>query len=459
MIDNLLNKVMMNESRLVKKHGKRLNESVEFEDKIEPVLEKLEKILNDELASYSGVAVRVGHGDVDEADGSFKIDVVGYDAEAFDEEELQNFEDSVEGEIRDFFKKLDKDAVVIADPERDLTFQIVANLDGTVTESADNNKLHKLAEITKDFISNYPEIELSADLDDQGSGEYFLEFDFNADAFETETEKQEFENKLQQAIEDWSKTSGFTVNRSEDEDVQMAFWINECDESDVCEKCKKPVNECDCENLKEDTEEPEPIKFNYRLLGRLAQDCDYFLGAGGRNDKHLWAGSPEKQIAKMRELYDKFPEGKKPEWLSPEDIDNYEKQMIGECNDKNPIVEAVADFIEITDPMLGYVIPADLNDAFTQKDLSDGVARQKLDLRRVGDNFVVGEILEEKFDVEDLVAILSDFDYHVTKNDLTNLLDEIVDPEKAEKAGYGNESIRKDEIFEALGQPRWFIKK
>ena len=411
MIGSILNKVILNESSMTHKHGKQLNESVEFEDKIEPVLEKLEKILNDELASYSGVAIRVGHGDVDEADGSFKIDVVGYDAEAFDEEELQNFEDSVEGEIRDFFKKLDKDAVVIADPERDLTFQIVANLDGTVTESADNNKLHKLAEITKDFISNYPEIELSADLDNQGNSEYFLEFDFNADAFETETEKQEFENKLQQAIEDWSKTSGFTVNRSEDEDVQMAFWINECnesDESDVCEKCKKPVTECECENLKEDAEESEPIKFSYRLLGRLAQDCDYFLGAGERNDKHLWAGSPEKQIAKMRELYGKFPEDKKPEWLSPEDIDNYEKQMIGECNDKS-LDEAIADFVEVTDPMLGYVIPADLNDAFTQKDLSDGAARQKLDLRRVGDNFVAGKILEEKFDVEDLVGILADF--------------------------------------------------
>lgn len=340
--------------------------------------------------------------------------------------------------------------------------RIVRKRGNWLNESAGKNKLYKLAEITKDFISNYPEIELSADLDNQGNGEYFLEFDFNADAFETETEKQEFENKLQQAIQHWGKTNDFTVNRSEDEDVQMAFWINECNEcseNDVCEKCKKPMSECDCEELKEDTEEPEPIKFNYQLLGRLVQDCDYFLGAGGRHDKHLWAGSPEKQIAKMRELYGKFPEDKKPEWLSLEDIDNYEKQMIGECGNEEPIVEAIADFIEITDPMLGYVIPADLNDAFTQKDLSDGVARHKIDLRRVGDNFVAGKILEEKFDVEDLVGILADFDYLVIKNALTDLLDEIVDPEKAEEAGYGDESIRKDEIFEALGQPRWFIKK
>ena len=136
MVSNLLNRVMMNESRIVRKRGSRLNESTEFEDKLEPVLKKLEKVLNDELASHSGGTIRVGHGDVDETDGSFKIDVVGYDAEAFDEEELQNFEDSVEGEIRDFFKKLDKDAVVIADPERDLTFQIVASLNESIDKKA-----------------------------------------------------------------------------------------------------------------------------------------------------------------------------------------------------------------------------------------------------------------------------------------------------------------------------------
>ena len=30
---------------------------------------------------------------------------------------------------------------------------------------------------------------------------------------------------------------------------------------------------------------------DYRLLSRLKADCDYFLGAGGRAEKHLWAGN------------------------------------------------------------------------------------------------------------------------------------------------------------------------
>ena len=64
---------------------------------------------------------------------------------------------------------------------------------------------------------------------------------------------------------------------------------------------------------------------DYVLLDRLRADCDYFLGAGGRSEKHLWAGSVYAQIKKMRELYDALP--KKPEWLTAEAIDRYAAQM------------------------------------------------------------------------------------------------------------------------------------
>ena len=64
---------------------------------------------------------------------------------------------------------------------------------------------------------------------------------------------------------------------------------------------------------------------DYVLLDRLRADCDYFLGAGGRSEKHLWAGSVYAQVKKMRELYDALPE--KPEWLTTEAIDRYAAQM------------------------------------------------------------------------------------------------------------------------------------
>ena len=70
---------------------------------------------------------------------------------------------------------------------------------------------------------------------------------------------------------------------------------------------------------------PEQGSDGYFLLSRLKADCEYFLGAGGRAEKHLWAGNVREQIAKMREIYDALPE--KPEWLTMEDIDRYAQRM------------------------------------------------------------------------------------------------------------------------------------
>ena len=64
---------------------------------------------------------------------------------------------------------------------------------------------------------------------------------------------------------------------------------------------------------------------NYLILDWLRADCEYFLGAGNRAEKHLWAGSVYAQIVKMRELYDALPQ--KPEWLTKEMIDDYADRM------------------------------------------------------------------------------------------------------------------------------------
>lgn len=78
-----------------------------------------------------------------------------------------------------------------------------------------------------------------------------------------------------------------------------------------------------------------PVKEDYQLLSRLQADCEYYLGACAANQvdmdeaqKHLWAGTIEGQIDKMKELYQSFPESKKPEWISPAVIDQYEKKML-----------------------------------------------------------------------------------------------------------------------------------
>lgn len=71
------------------------------------------------------------------------------------------------------------------------------------------------------------------------------------------------------------------------------------------------------------------FRFEYMLLNRLQCDCDYYLyylSYGGRNAQHcLWAHDEQKQIDKMRELYDLLPI--KPEWLTREQIDEYAARM------------------------------------------------------------------------------------------------------------------------------------
>lgn len=86
---------------------------------------------------------------------------------------------------------------------------------------------------------------------------------------------------------------------------------------------------------KEIKEHNTPVKEDYQLLSRLQADCEYYLGACAANQvdmdeaqKHLWAGTIEGQIDKMKELYQSFPESKKPEWISPAAIDQYEKKML-----------------------------------------------------------------------------------------------------------------------------------
>lgn len=73
-------------------------------------------------------------------------------------------------------------------------------------------------------------------------------------------------------------------------------------------------------------------KLLYQMLSRLESDCKYFLGNGNGAEKHLWALTVDNQISAMKEIYNKLEE--KPEWLSLEQINNYEKQMKDKLSEK-----------------------------------------------------------------------------------------------------------------------------
>lgn len=68
----------------------------------------------------------------------------------------------------------------------------------------------------------------------------------------------------------------------------------------------------------------EDSTFDYQLLDRCKGDCEYCLGAA-KSITGLWGKTIERHIAKMRELYNKLSE--KPEWISMEDIDYFEKEL------------------------------------------------------------------------------------------------------------------------------------
>lgn len=71
-------------------------------------------------------------------------------------------------------------------------------------------------------------------------------------------------------------------------------------------------------------------RHTYMMLGRLQSDNDYYLGYGNRSEKRLWAGNVDDQIKEMKKLWNQLPEDGKPEWLSMEDILEYERKMKNE---------------------------------------------------------------------------------------------------------------------------------
>ena len=58
------------------------------------------------------------------------------------------------------------------------------------------------------------------------------------------------------------------------------------------------------------------LQLRYQMLDRMKQDCEY-----------LWAGNVADHIEYMKALWWSFPESGKPEWLTLEEIKDYERRM------------------------------------------------------------------------------------------------------------------------------------
>ncbi|GFI36484.1 hypothetical protein IMSAGC015_00645 [Lachnospiraceae bacterium] len=67
--------------------------------------------------------------------------------------------------------------------------------------------------------------------------------------------------------------------------------------------------------------------FQYQLLDRFRCDFDYYLGYGNRNPDILPSKDEKEHIETMKRIWLSFPEEEKPEWLTWEQILEYEKAI------------------------------------------------------------------------------------------------------------------------------------
>ena len=68
-------------------------------------------------------------------------------------------------------------------------------------------------------------------------------------------------------------------------------------------------------------------RFLHLVLERLKGDCDYYLGFGKRNRKVLLWEDELKQIQNMKDAWNALDESDKPEWLTWEQILEYENKL------------------------------------------------------------------------------------------------------------------------------------
>lgn len=72
-------------------------------------------------------------------------------------------------------------------------------------------------------------------------------------------------------------------------------------------------------------------EFQYMMLSMLQSRCEYFLGFGNRSPQIL-SNNPQGHIERMKELWHEFPTHKKPQWLTWEQILEYEKNICSTDN-------------------------------------------------------------------------------------------------------------------------------
>lgn len=69
-------------------------------------------------------------------------------------------------------------------------------------------------------------------------------------------------------------------------------------------------------------------RFRYMMLDRLRSDCGYYLNYGNRSANVLWAKDEKDHIDAMKKLFKSFTKEDEPEFITWQDILDFEEAMI-----------------------------------------------------------------------------------------------------------------------------------
>ena len=140
---------------------------------------------------------------------------------------------------------------------------------------------------------------------------------------------------------------GDSIETDEEDDINANMYAH-CFES-IANKSSNRIRESNdsiskkriretSENFYEDVLS-RPDDFRYMMLDRFIRDCEYYLQ--NPNQKHLWSGDAISHADNMLELYNSFPEDKKPEWLSRDKLTEYRKELYVSVGKELPIEKDV----------------------------------------------------------------------------------------------------------------------
>lgn len=192
------------------------------------------------------------------------------------------------------------------------------------------------------------DIDFEDDLEEDWRDSTFTENDFNRYVAKMKSDVYSLSNSIQYMVDKHPEYADLFDNLvSEIVDIFSRSYINKSvsdksanesrntawDSSRVVDLVSDCLAEFDeSKSINEDSELTEDFDINslsdrekYMFLDRMKQDCEYFIGNGNRDTKHLFYNSVKEHIESMKELYNSLKE--KPEWLSMEDIEEFEKKM------------------------------------------------------------------------------------------------------------------------------------